>query len=49
VARDDAAWERGRGWVLVQAVVALPYYWDRWPAFGRASQRRVAAVLDDVA
>ncbi len=44
---DDAAWERGRGWVLVQALVALPYYWDRWPAFGRASQRRVAAVLAD--
>ncbi|AEG42916.1 aminoglycoside phosphotransferase family protein [Isoptericola variabilis] len=46
---DEAAWERGKGWVLVQAVVALPYYWDRWPAFGRASQRRVAAALDDAA
>jgi aminoglycoside phosphotransferase (APT) family kinase protein len=46
---DDAAWERGRGWVLVQAVIGLPYYWDRWPAFGRASRRRIAAVLDDVA
>jgi aminoglycoside phosphotransferase (APT) family kinase protein len=43
----DAAWERARGWVLVQAVIALPYYWDRWPAFARASQRRVAAVLAD--
>ncbi len=45
---DDGAWERGRGWVLVQAVIGLPYYWDRWPAFGRASQRRVAAALADV-
>lgn len=44
---DEAAWERARGWVLVQAVIALPYYWDRWPAFGRASQRRVAAALSD--
>lgn len=43
----DAAWERARGWVLVQGVIALPYYWDRWPAFARASQRRVAAVLAD--
>jgi len=42
---DDGAWERGRGWVLVQGVVALPYYWDRWPQFARASQRRVAAAL----
>jgi aminoglycoside phosphotransferase (APT) family kinase protein len=45
----DAAWERARGWVLVQGLVALPYYWDRWPAFARASQRRVAAVLADAA
>ncbi|MFP3714306.1 aminoglycoside phosphotransferase family protein [Puerhibacterium sp. TATVAM-FAB25] len=45
----DAAWERARGWVLVQGVVALPYYWDRWPEFARASQRRVAAVLADSA
>jgi aminoglycoside phosphotransferase (APT) family kinase protein len=43
----EAAWERARGWVLVQAAIALPYYWDRWPAFARASQRRVAAVLAD--
>lgn len=44
---DDDAWERARGWVLVQAVIALPYYWDRWPAFARASQARIAAVLED--
>lgn len=44
---DDAAWFRGQGWMLVQAVIALPYYWDRWPAFAQASQRRVAAVVAD--
>ncbi|WP_235915373.1 phosphotransferase [Puerhibacterium puerhi] len=49
LADADAAWERARGWVLVQGVIALPYYWDRWPAFARASQRRVAAVLADPA
>jgi aminoglycoside phosphotransferase (APT) family kinase protein len=43
---DDAS-ERGRGWVLVQAVIALPYYWDRWPAFARGSLERIAAVLAD--
>lgn len=41
----DDAWERGRGWMLVQAVIALPYYWDRWPAFARAGRDRIAAVL----
>ena len=25
---DDAAWLRGRGWALFQAVLALPYYWE---------------------
>lgn len=24
---DDAAWRRGRGWSVCQAVMALPYYW----------------------
>lgn len=42
----DAAWERGRGWTLAQALIALPYYWDRWPQFARASQRRIAVALD---
>jgi aminoglycoside phosphotransferase (APT) family kinase protein len=45
---DDGAWDRARGWVLVQGVLALPYYWDRWPAFARASQRRVAVAVADV-
>jgi aminoglycoside phosphotransferase (APT) family kinase protein len=43
----DDAWARGRGWMLVQAVIALPYYWDRWPEFALACQERVAAVLAD--
>ncbi|MFJ3406570.1 aminoglycoside phosphotransferase family protein [Promicromonospora sp. NPDC090134] len=45
LADPDDAWERGRGWMLVQAVIALPYYWDRWPAFARAGQARIATVL----
>jgi aminoglycoside phosphotransferase (APT) family kinase protein len=47
LADPDDAWERGRGWVLVQAVIALPYYWVRWPEFALACQARVAAVLED--
>ena len=46
---DDAAWARGRGWVLVQATIPLPDYWERWPAFAQASARRIRAVLDDPA
>jgi aminoglycoside phosphotransferase (APT) family kinase protein len=26
VAADDATWSRGRGWMLAQAAIALPYY-----------------------
>jgi aminoglycoside phosphotransferase (APT) family kinase protein len=43
----DDAWARGRGWMLVQAVIALPYYWDRWPEFALVCQERVVAVLAD--
>ncbi|GAB2472523.1 hypothetical protein GCM10027063_11750 [Promicromonospora xylanilytica] len=43
----DDAWERARGWVLVQAVIAIPYYWDRWPAFARACRHRIVSVLED--
>jgi aminoglycoside phosphotransferase (APT) family kinase protein len=46
LADPDDAWERGRGWVLVQAVIALPYYWVRWPEFALACQARVAAVVE---
>lgn len=45
LADADAAWERGRGWMLLEAVGALPYYWDRWPQFAKDSQERLAAVL----
>jgi aminoglycoside phosphotransferase (APT) family kinase protein len=43
----DDAWARGRGWMLVQAVIALPYYWDRWPEFALACRQRIEAVLAD--
>jgi aminoglycoside phosphotransferase (APT) family kinase protein len=45
---DDAAWERGRGWLLIMSTFALPYYWDRWPEFALASQRRIEAIIADV-
>lgn len=47
LAVDDAAWLRGRGWVLYQAVVALPYYWDTNPGMVRQASHALAQVLAD--
>ena len=44
---DDATWERGRGWALTTAIVALPYY-EHMNAFMAAQARqKLAAVLND--
>lgn len=40
----EDAWRRGRGWVLVMCVVAIPFYWESFPEFALASQARVAAL-----
>jgi aminoglycoside phosphotransferase (APT) family kinase protein len=42
---DDAEWERGRGWALVQAIGALPYYQRTNPAMAETARRTLAAVL----
>lgn len=44
---DDASWLRGRGWVLYQAVSALPYYWDTNPGMIRQASHALAQVLAD--
>ena len=44
---DEAARLRGRGWALVQAVVALPYYWDTNPGIVRQAMHAVREVLSD--
>jgi len=44
---DDAAWLRGRGWALYQAVSALPYYWDTNPGMIRQATQALAHVLAD--
>lgn len=43
---DAAAWSRGRGWSLAQAVIALPYYWDTNPGMVRQARRSLAALLE---
>ncbi|MFF4880615.1 aminoglycoside phosphotransferase family protein [Micromonospora sp. NPDC000668] len=43
---DDATWERGRGWALVQAINALPYYVETNPVMAAIARRTLLAVLD---
>ncbi|MEU7610159.1 aminoglycoside phosphotransferase family protein [Micromonospora sp. NPDC049204] len=43
---DDATWERGRGWALAQAIVALPYYVETNPVMAGIARHTLLAVLD---
>jgi|SoiMethySBSTD1v2_1073268.scaffolds.fasta_scaffold29981_4 aminoglycoside phosphotransferase (APT) family kinase protein len=44
---DAAAWQRGRGWALLQAVMALPYYLDTNPGMVAVARRTLAEVLSE--
>jgi len=44
---DDATWERGRGWGLSTAVIALPYYLDTFPAIVEQSRYQIKEVLSE--
>ena len=44
---DDATWARGRGWALSQALIALPYYLDTYPAMVEQAWRWLGQVLQD--
>lgn len=46
LAVDDATWERGRGWALSTAILALPYYQHTNPFMADQARRKLAAVLD---
>lgn len=43
---DDATWERGRGWAIVQAIGALYYYVDTNPSMAATARRTLEAVLE---
>ncbi len=43
---DDATWERGRGWALVQAINALHYYVETNPVMAGIARHTLRAVLD---
>ncbi|WBB70995.1 aminoglycoside phosphotransferase family protein [Micromonospora sp. WMMD812] len=42
---DDATWERGRGWALVQAIGALAYYVDTNPVMAGTARHTLGALL----
>jgi aminoglycoside phosphotransferase (APT) family kinase protein len=44
---DDATWIRGKGWVLQQAVMFIPYYRTTLPNVVDAARQRLLAVLGD--
>jgi aminoglycoside phosphotransferase (APT) family kinase protein len=44
---DDASWLRGRGWALLQAVIALPYYWKTNPGMVSQASHALDEVLAD--
>lgn len=44
LAVDDATWERGRGWAIVQAIAALPYYAGTNPVMADTARRTLRAV-----
>ncbi len=46
LAVDDAAWERGKGWALSTAIIALPYYKDTNPVLANGARRKIEAILN---
>ena len=42
---DDATWERGRGWAIHMAVMALWYYADTNPGIYRNAKRQMREIL----
>ncbi|TNM64646.1 aminoglycoside phosphotransferase family protein [Streptomyces sp. NP160] len=49
VGADEAAWARGRGVVVHQAVQALPYYWETGPGMVAQASRALCAAVAETA
>ncbi|GAA2550948.1 aminoglycoside phosphotransferase family protein [Winogradskya consettensis] len=43
---DDARWQRGKGWALIQAIGALPYYQVTNPAMAATARHTLNALLE---
>ncbi len=46
LAVDGVTWERGRGWAILQAIVALPYYVTTNPVMADTARHTLNAVLE---
>jgi aminoglycoside phosphotransferase (APT) family kinase protein len=44
---DEAAWQRGRGWALSWALIALAYYRDTNPTMVEIAMTTIRALLAD--
>lgn len=47
LAVDDATWQRGRGWALSNALIALPYYKDTNPMLANNARHVIQEVLEE--
>ncbi len=47
LAVDDATWERGRGWALSNALIALPYYKDTNPVLANNARHVIQEVIEE--
>lgn len=47
LAVDDATWQRGRGWALSNALIALPYYKDTNPMLANNARHVIKEVLEE--
>jgi aminoglycoside phosphotransferase (APT) family kinase protein len=45
---DDATWDRGRGWALSVALIALPYYRSSNPSLAGMARRTIDEVLAEL-
>lgn len=44
---DDATWQRGRGWALSNALIALPYYKDTNPALANNARHVIQEITKE--
>ena len=44
---DDATWTRGRGWVVEQTILYIPYYERTLPLQVEQAKQRLRAALED--
>ena len=44
---DEATWERGRGWALSNALIALPYYKDTNPVLANNARHVIHEVVEE--